>query len=184
MTIRVTRNYGNGFTATIEGAKGTDLVRQMSIADELFMDIRCAAEVDGQRLVSDQVAFQFREAGGYSFYEQVCVDSTPEAHKLKYYKRELGQSKDRAQEGYLYVKRKPELNANEVPGYAGWKKYSNPNGGGGYAPQQQQQPQPQQQAPPPPPPQQQAPPPQQQPQPYATNTQSASSTGYDDDIPF
>lgn len=155
MTFRVKRDYGNGIQAEVSAEKMTELIEKLGVCDELFMDIRCAANIDGENVVSEKVRFGHRKVGDDNYYEQTCMDG-----KLKWYKRRLGQHKG-SSIGSLFVHTKPsdkpEVLASEVQGYAGWAKYvGTGSGSNGFASNhqpQQQQPQQQRQAPHPPPPQ-------------------------------
>ena len=172
--FKVKRNYGNGFEVEVEDVKMTSVIEKLAVCDELFMDVRCAANIDGENVVSDKVRFQHRKHDDNDYYEQICMDG-----KLKWYKRRLGQHKGSAI-GSLFVNTKPSEDPNTIHGYAGWGKYNGQGQqGGSYA----QQPRPQQQYQPAP--QQQAPAPQQQytPAPQASYQVPRSSVSMDD-IPF
>lgn len=142
--IRLKRNYGNGIEIEVEAAKYTELIEQLSVADELFMDIRCAAKIDGELVISEKVRFQHRKNGDDHYYEQVCMDG-----KLKWFKRKLGQHKG-STIGSLFVNTKTEDDPKQQNGLAGWSKYvGNDGGSGGYSQQQRREPPRQEQAPPP-----------------------------------
>lgn len=151
MTFRVKRDYGNGIQAEVSAEKMTELIEKLGVCDELFMDIRCAANIEGENVVSEKVRFQHRRHDDNDYYEQICMDG-----KLKWYKRKIGQHKG-STIGSLFVNTKPSDDQNSIQGYAGWAKYvGTGSGSNGFASNhqpQQQQPQQQRQAPHPPPPQ-------------------------------
>ncbi len=148
--IRLKRNYGNGIEIEVEAAKYTELIEQLSVADELFMDIRCAAKIDGELVVSEKVRFQHRKNGDDHYYEQVCMDG-----KLKWFKRKLGQHKG-STIGSLFVNTKNEEDPKQQNGLVGWSKYIGGGNGSGfgsngssYQQEQRREPPRQEQAPPP-----------------------------------
>lgn len=142
--FKIKRNYGNGFEVEVQDPLMTKCIEKLSVADELFMDVRCAANIDGEVVVSDKVRFQHRKHDDNDYYEQVCMDG-----KLKWFKRKLGQHKG-STIGSLFVNTKTNDEANTTPGYAGWGKYNGSGGQqqGGYASNAPQR----EAAPPPPPP--------------------------------
>ena len=140
--IRLKRNYGNGIEIEVEATKYTELIEQLSVADELFMDFRCAAKIDGELVVSEKVRFQHRKNGDDHYYEQVCMDG-----KLKWFKRKLGQHKG-STIGSLFVNTKNEDDPKQQNGLVGWSKYIGNGDGGGYSQQPRREPT-RQEAPPP-----------------------------------
>lgn len=127
--FKVKRNYGNGFEVEVEGQKMTDIIHRLAACDEVFLDVRCAAQIDGKVEVSDKVKFTVRSAQTSDgrpckYYEQVCVGPK----QLAWYKRQMGVYQD-SDIGALFVKTKTEDDPKCTPGLAGWSKY---NGSGDY----------------------------------------------------
>lgn len=161
--FKVKRDYGNGFEVEVEAAKMTEVIEQLGVCDEIFMEVWCGAEIDGEKLMSTKVRFQHRKVGDDHYYEQVCMD--PKVPKLKFFKRKLGQHKG-STIGSLFVHTKPDDDPNCTPGVQGWSKYNGTGQqGGGYASNAPQR--------------EQAPPPRREPE----RQPAASSVSYDD-IPF
>lgn len=143
------RNYGNGYTVKVTGAKMVELVESLVQADEMFSEVKASALVNGQLVESTSVRWQSRdvEANGRKvrYYEQVCVEPGP----LQWYKRHVGQFQDG--NGMYVQKGPPKENVERYSvGKAGWAKYNGDGTGGGYKQgggyQQPQQPQQQQYA--------------------------------------
>lgn len=132
MAIKISKTYATGYSVEVEGEKWTDALKELSVAEELFRDNTCAAQVNGQNAKSNNVVFVYRKQGEYDYFEQYCLGGgeNDSGNSLRGFKRRIGEANDKS--GRVFVRRhtKPEdLNQNEVPGYAGWVKYVNPNAG-------------------------------------------------------
>jgi hypothetical protein len=122
--MKLTRDYGNGIVVECEGANVRELWQQLAACDDAFSNTVCAAKIDDKVVKSDKVHFVYRVVDDNDYYEQVCVDNTPEGHKLKFYKRRFGQHKKHPT---LYPKDSPaDIPDGEIPGLAGWSKYVKP----------------------------------------------------------
>lgn len=183
MTITVKRDYGNGISVEVEEDTMTRVLKNLHSCDELFFDIRCAAVVNGQRLVSDKVKFNHRTTEqGHDYFEQICVDGANDG-ALRWYKRSIGIYNDKTDRCFLKTRVDDKTAANSTLGLAGWHKYNGNSSGGqsygggqSYQQSSHQQPaashqsQPQQQAP--------------QQQPAYSPPQPSQSAADIDDIPF
>jgi hypothetical protein len=125
--FKVKRNYGNGFEVEVEAQKMTEIIAKLAAADEIFLDVRCAAQINGKVEVSDKVKFTVRSAQTSDgrpckYYEQVCVGPKD----LAWFKRQMGVYQD-SDVGGLFVKTKTELDPKCTPGLAGWSRYNGDN---------------------------------------------------------
>lgn len=146
--MRITRDYGNGIVFTADCRTMKECIKELSSADDLFSDMKCAAKDDsGQVVTSNDVHFNYRKNDHGEFFEQVC-QSRDNGGKLRYFKRNLSIYNDNTER--LYVKRKVEdktMELNPTLGYAGWFKLPSPSERGGGYQNRQQQPQQQYQQP-------------------------------------
>jgi len=129
--FELVRNYGNGYTVKVTGAKMVELIESLVQADEMFSEVKASATVNGQLVESTNVRWQSRdvEANGrkVKYYEQVCVEPGP----LQWFKRHVGQFQDG--NGMYVQKGPPKQNAEHYTvGKAGWAKYNGDGTGGGY----------------------------------------------------
>lgn len=119
--MKLTRNYGNGIVVEVDGPTVKDLWKQLAACDDAFANTVCAAKIDGKVVKSEQVHFAHRVVDDNDYFEQVCVDNTPEAHTLKFYKRRFGQHKNGKT---LFPKDSvADIPEGDIPGLAGWSKY-------------------------------------------------------------
>lgn len=122
MSMKVTKDYGNGISVEVEGDI-KEVIKALASTDEIFMDMRAVAQIDGKWYESTKVGFGYREVGKFKYYEQVCMDNSKEGRALNGYKRSLGQH----QEGEtLFVKK--DIPEGHVAGAYGWHKYVKPVG--------------------------------------------------------
>lgn len=91
--MKARRRYGN-IEVEVEGRDVKDVWRQLAAADECFGDMECAAKIDGVVVSSSKINLKVRTLdSGDEYFEQVCVDHTPEGYKLRGYKKSFGQHK-------------------------------------------------------------------------------------------
>ncbi len=119
--MKLTRDYGNGIVVEVEGADVRELWKHLAACDDAFADTVCAAKIDDKVVKSDKVHFSYRVVDDNAYYEQVCVDKTPDGYKLRGYKRRFGQHK---KQPTLFPKDSvADVPDGEIPGLAGWSKY-------------------------------------------------------------
>ena len=122
--MKLTRDYGNGIVVEVEGKSVKELWKDLAACDDAFANTVCAAKIDGKVVKSEKVHFVHRVVDDNDYYEQVCVDTTPEAYVLRGYKRRFGQHKKHPT---LFPKDSAaDVPAGEIAGLAGWSKYVKP----------------------------------------------------------
>ena len=120
--MKATKQYGD-ISVEVEGRDVMDLWRQLAACDDAFGDMECAAKIDGQVVKSKKINLRVRTTeSNDQFYEQVCVDHSPEGWKLNGFMKQFGCHKKTPT---LYPKSKlDDIPEGNTPGLNGWSKYN------------------------------------------------------------
>ena len=114
-----TKSYG-GMAITVTGRDIKEVFKSIAAYDELFGDMRAAANIGGKVVTSDKVQLRMRvvvvDGKECEYYEMVCIDPDSPLH---FWRKSFGQKQDRDKS--LFPKNRAEqLPEGAKVGFNGW----------------------------------------------------------------